>query len=317
MNPVVALIITNIIWGAAAPIFKLALTNIPPFTLAFIRFFFAGILFLPFVLFQHFTLTKKQLFEICLGAFFSITINISFFFLALPKTDSINAPIIASSQPIFLFILSVFFLHEKFQRRVFQGILISFIGVLIIIFSPLLLNHGTTLLQKETAMEGNIFLVIATVGAVIQTIINKKVLKEVNHFIVTCIAFLFGSLTFIPFMIPELYTWSFSQLNGNGWMGIIFGVLLSSALAYGLYMYGMSKIAAQEVGIFTYIDPVIAVILAIPLLGEYPTPLFFVGSLLVFIGILIAERRLHWHPIHKLRHITRNMWHYATSYMIK
>lgn len=301
MNPVVALIITNIIWGGAAPIFKFALENIPPFTLAFIRFFFAALLFLPFILFRKYSLTKKQLFDICLGAFFSITINISFFFLALPKTDSINAPIIASSQPIFLFLLSVFFLREKPRQRVFWGIVTSFMGVLFIILSPLFLNHGTTFLQKGTAIEGNIFLVIATLGQVFQTIILKNVLRKINHFVVTSIAFLFGSITFIPFMIPELQVWSFSQLDIRGWVGIIFGVIFSSALAYGLFIYGMSKMEAQEVGIFSYIDPVIAVILAIPLLGEYPTPTFFIGSFLVFIGIIIAERRLHWHPFHRIR----------------
>ena len=307
MNPVVALIITNIIWGAAAPVFKLALTNIPPFTLAFIRFFFAGLIFIPFIIFRKYTITKGQLIQILLGAFFSITINISFFFLALPKTNSINAPVIASAQPIFLFLLSIFLLHEKPQKRVFRGIFISFVGVLIIIFSPLLLNHGTTFLQKETAMEGNILLVVATLGAVIQAIINKKVLSEVHHTIVSCIAFLFGALTFIPPMMPEFNTWSFAQLNMNGWIGIVFGILFSSAIAYGLYMYGMSKIDAQEVGIFTYIDPVIAVLIAIPLLAEFPTPAFFIGTLFVFIGIIIAEKRLHWHPLHKIKHVTRTM----------
>lgn len=164
----------------------------------------------------------------------------------------------------------------------------------------MLLNHGTTLIQKETAIEGNLFLVIATIGSVMQMIIYKKILKEVNHFVVSTIAFLFGSLTFIPFMIPELQKWSFSSLNANGWTGIIFGIFFSSALAYGLFIYGISKIEAQEAGIFTYIDPVIAVLLAIPLLGEYPTPPFFIGSFFVFVGILIAERRLHWHPFHKI-----------------
>ena len=307
MNPVIALIITNTIWGAAAPIFKFALGNIPPFTLAFIRFFFAGILFLPFVLFRTYSITKKQLFEICLGAFFSITINISFFFLALPKTDSINAPIIASSQPIFLFLLSILLLKEKFHKKVFLGILVSFIGVLVIILSPLFLNHGSTLIQKEVALEGNLFLVIATFGAITQAIIIKNVLKEVNHFIVSCISFLFGSLTFIPLMIPELQKWSFSQLNVQGWTGIIFGIFFSSALAYGLFMYGISKLDAQEIGIFSYIDPVIAVLLAIPLLGEYPTPIFFLGTSFVFLGIILSEGRLHWHPFHKIRHVTRNM----------
>ena len=101
-------------------------------------------------------------------------------------------------------------------------------------------------------------------------------------------------------MIPELQHWSLSQLNMHGWVGILFGVFLSSALAFGLFMFGISKIRAQEVGIFTYIDPVIAVLLAIPLLGEYPTPIFFIGSLCIFVGIMVAEGRLHWHPLHKI-----------------
>ena len=301
MNPVLALIIANVVWGAASPIFKFALENIPPFTLAFIRFFFSALIFLPLAIFYRQKVTRIQLGEICAGAFFGITINIAFFFLALPKTNSINAPIIASSQPIFLFIFAILFLKEKFHKKVFWGILISFIGVLIIIISPLFLNHGTTVLQKETALEGNIFLVIATLGSILHTLITKKVLKTVNSFVVTYISFLFGCITFIPLMVPELQRWTFSQLNINGWVGIVFGVLFSSALAYGLYMYGISKIHAQEVGIFTYIDPVIAVLLAIPLLGEYPTPIFFVGSLCIFVGILIAEGRVHWHPIHKLK----------------
>ena len=307
MNPVTALIITNIIWGAAPPIFKLALENIPPFTLAFIRFFFAAFLFLPFVLVQKQGITRKQLFEICLGAFFGITINIAFFFLALPKTNSINAPIIGSAQPIFLFIFSILFLKEKFHFKVFWGILISFIGVLIIVLSPLFLNHGTTLLQKETALEGNLLFMMATLGAVLQALIIKKVLKSVSHYIVSYLGFLFGAITFIPFMIPELQHWSFSQLNGNGWLGIIFGIFFSSALAYGLFNYGISKIHAQEVGIFSYIDPVIAMLLAIPLLGEYPSPIFFVGSFCVFIGIVVAEGRVHWHPLHRLRNVARSM----------
>ncbi|EKE12839.1 MAG: hypothetical protein ACD_13C00135G0001, partial [uncultured bacterium] len=41
---ILALIVANIIWGAASPIFKLSLQNIPPFTLAFLRFFLGSIL---------------------------------------------------------------------------------------------------------------------------------------------------------------------------------------------------------------------------------------------------------------------------------
>ena len=110
MNPILALIIANIIWGAASPIFKFALQNIPPFTLAFIRFFFAGLIFLPIALNKWQHLTLKQWLEIILVGFFGITINISFFFLGLEKTESINIPVIASSGPVFIYLLSIIFL---------------------------------------------------------------------------------------------------------------------------------------------------------------------------------------------------------------
>src|SRR3989338_3943053 len=121
MNPIVALIIANIIWGAASPIFKFSLENIPPFTLAFIRFFFASFLFLPFTLKYLKQLTRKNIFEIVVSSFFGITVNISAFFLGLAKTTSINAPIIASAGPVFIYLLSLIFLKEVMNRKVLLG----------------------------------------------------------------------------------------------------------------------------------------------------------------------------------------------------
>lgn len=300
MNPIIALIIANIIWGAAAPLFKFSLTNIPPFTLAFIRFFFAGLLFLPFLVgFNYRTITRTQWIELLLGTFFGITINISFFFLGLQKAESINAPIIASSGPLFLFLLAVIFLRESARPKVFAGMLISLFGVLVIVFSPFLTNGNVK--QDEAAFVGNIFYIVATLGGVISVLLLKNVLQKINVYVVTGIIFLFGSLTFIPFMIKELETWRFTDLNTAGWTGILFGVVFSSAIAYYLHNYGLSKIRAQEVGVFTYIDPVIAVLIAIPLLHEYPNVYFFVGSLLVFGGIYISEGRFPYHPFHRIR----------------
>jgi len=300
MNPVLGLIIANIIWGAASPIFKFALVNIPPFTLAFVRFFGASLILLPFALrnWKKISLTNFAL--ILLGAFFGISVNIGFFFLGLAKTESINAPVIASSQPLFLYIFSIFFLREKLNKKVFKGLLIALLGVMVIIFSPFLSNGGISLVAKEGAIEGNLFLLIATFGAVVHTLIFKSVLKNVNMWQVTFISFLFGALLFVPVMAPEFASWSFSDLTMNGWVGIIYGAIFSSAIAYGLYNYGVSKIKAQEVGIFTYIDPIVAVIIAVPLVHEHPTFAFYIGTFLVFVGIFIAEGRIHYHPFHRI-----------------
>lgn len=298
MNPILALIIVNIIWGMASPIFKFALTNIPPFTLAFIRFFFAGLIFLPLALNKWQKLTTRQWFEILLVGFFGITINISFFFLGLQKTESINVPVIASSGPVFVYLLSIIFLREKPKLRVLSGMLIALTGVLFIILSPLILDGKRFVLG---AIEGNLFILIATFGSVLQTIFGRVVLKKVDVLQVAAITFLFGSLTFIPFIPKEFASWDISFLNIAGWTGIIFGVFFSSALGYFLFYYGVSRLKAQDVGIFTYIDPLAAIVVAAPLLHEYPNLFYVLGGFLIFGGIYFAEGRVHYHPFHRLR----------------
>jgi drug/metabolite transporter (DMT)-like permease len=300
MNPILALSIANVIWGAASPIFKYALQNIPPFTLAFIRFFFAGLIFLPLAVFKWQKMSRSDFLRILLIGFFGVTINITFFFLGLPKTTSINAPIIASSGPIFIYLFSILFLKEKPKLKVFLGMLTALTGVLVIILSPIFIDNKKLIIGE---IEGNLFFLLATFGAVLQTVISRSVMKKINPYQVSFISFIFGGLTFFPLMLQELERWSFGQLTVNGWVGIIFGVLFSSALAYFLFYYGLSKIQAQEAGLFTYIDPVAAILIAIPLLKEYPNLYFFAGAFLVFGGIFLAEGRIHWHPLHKFKNI--------------
>lgn len=298
MNPVLALIITNLIWGAASPVFKFALENIPPFTLAFMRFFYASLIFIPFIIAHRKKIAWLDQIKILWIGFFGVTINISFFFMGLQKTESINAPVIASSGPVLIYFLSIFFLREKPKLKVLSGMLIALLGVMIIILSPVFLDGERMVLGE---LNGNLFLLLATLGAVFQTLISKDVLRRVTPHAVSAISFLFGAITFLPLMIKESYSWNFGMINIQGWTGIFFGVFLSSALAYFLYYYAISKMAAQEVGLFTYIDPVVAVLIAIPLLGEFPNLYYILGTFLVFGGIYFAEGRLHWHPFHKLK----------------
>lgn len=298
MNPILALVIANIIWGMAAPIFKYSLTNIPPFTLAFLRFFLAALIFIPFINVSSIKEIKSSdWMKLILASLTGITFNISFFFMGLLRTDSINAPIIASSGPLFLFILSVLFLHEKPKLNVIAGMVVSFAGVLVIVLSPLIMNGGMKDLGK---VEGNMFYILATISSVIMPLILKDLLRRISIYTVAFITFLISSLTFLPFMINEFNSWSFSDLAFAGVIGIIFGALLSSGLAYYLFYYGLGKIPAQEIGVFTYIDPVVAVLIAAPLLNEYPDLFFFLGSVLVFGGIYLSEGRIHYHPIYRL-----------------
>ncbi len=292
---ILALITANIIWGAAAPIFKLALQNIPPFTLAFLRFFGATMILFPFAA-SNLWIKRDDWLKLILLSIFGITVNITFFFLGLKFAPSINAPIISSSGPVFIYLFSIFFLHEKNHPKVLLGTLISLVGVFIIVGQPLL-SQGL-----NGQILGNIFFILATLGAVLHAIICKEICVKYNASSITFWSFLIGSLTFLPFFLYEMVNLHpFDTVDYRGWLGLGFGIFLSSALAYSLFDWGIKKIDAQEVGLFYYIDPIIAAMIAIPFLGEVITSVFLLGSLLVFSGIFIAEGRLHYHPLHKLR----------------
>ncbi|MEK7166464.1 MAG: DMT family transporter [Patescibacteria group bacterium] len=292
---ILALIIANLIWGAASPIFKWSLESISLFTLAYLRFFGASILLLPLVIKRDLTIQRPDWLKLVLLTASGITINITFFFLGLKHAPSINAPIIASSGPIILIIASIFFLKERPKPKMLLGTLISLLGVLVIIARPLL-EEGFDI----SAVLGNLFFLLATVGAVAHTIHAKDLARRYSALTLTFWSFLLGAVSFFPFFLKETISVGLPVIDERSVTGLLFGIILSSTLAYTLYQWSVKRLEAAEVGIFTYIDPVIATIIAIPLLGEIVTPLFILGSLFVFAGIFVAEGHLPWHPIHQL-----------------
>ena len=288
---VLALITANIIWGAAPPIFKWALADVHPYTLAILRFVLPALIMFPFVK-GKLKIHPKDYVKVFLIGFFGITINIIFFFQGLLQAPSINAALIGSSAPIFIVLCSLLFLREKLKSKLITGALIGLCGVLLILITPLF-KHGNI-----TAI-GNFFYLISMFGGVVAVLLVRKIMKRNSPIAVTFWSFVTGSIGFIPFFIQEVNTYGFlPNLNAQGIIGIVFGVLFSSLAAYFLQTWALKYLTAADVSVFTYIDPVVTLLVAAPLLGEFPDGIFVSGSVLVLLGIFMAEGRFHWHPFH-------------------
>jgi drug/metabolite transporter (DMT)-like permease len=295
---VIALIIANTIWGAASPIFKWSLANIGIFTLAFLRFFIAAYIILPFTA-RNLHIRKEHILPVLFASITGISVNIGFYFLALHYTASINVPIIGSSGPIILLIFSSIFLHEKPKSKVINGMLISLIGILIVIIAPTAQNG------VDMSIIGNLLLVVATIASVTQTVIAKKIAPFYDYKTIVFWEFLIGSVTFFPLMLNEVRLYGFlPNLGLPGIIGILFGALLSSAAGYLLYHYALKYMTAGESGVFTYLDPITAIIIAVPLLHETISFAYVIGASLVFLGIYLAEGRIHYHPVHMLKEMS-------------
>ncbi len=292
---ILALIIANVIWGASFPIYKWALDDIPSLTFVFLRFYIGALILLPFV-YKDLKVERKDWWDLFLMSFVGITISISLLILGLKLSSSINAPIIMSAGPVVLIIGSLFYLKERLKKKVVLGTLVSLVGVLLIVILPVF-KEGL-----DGSVLGNLFLVGAAITSVVHALLLKKIMPKYKPLPIAFWQFLIGSLPLLPFFFIELNQthWT-SDINMKIIIGIFFGAVLATAIAHSIYAYGIKFIKASEVGVFTYVDPVATIIVAVPLLHEEITPLYLAGAAFVFLGIFIAEGRLHYHPLHKLR----------------
>jgi drug/metabolite transporter (DMT)-like permease len=294
---IIALILANIIWGASLPIYKWTLENIHPFTFAFLRFFLSLFILFPFVI-GKFKFEKKDIPKLIFGAIISITVQIPLLFFGLQLAPSINAPIIISAGPILLLGSSIIFLKEKISKKLLAGTSISLLGVFLLMFNPAF-ESGI-----GGGVLGNFFIFLATICGVIQALILKKILERNGDLITIFLTFLIGSLTLLPFALLEYNSVGLFTIDMKAIFGILFAVIFASVVAHYFFFYGLKKVKASETGIFTYVDPIATILVAIPLLHEVITESYLIAAVLVFLGIYIAEGRIHYHPLNLLRKTT-------------
>ncbi len=291
---ITALICANIIWGASFPIYKWALTEVPPFTFVFLRFFLGALIIFPLT-YHDLKIEKEDIWKLIVGTLLGITVAISLLFFGLKLAPSINAPIIFSSSPALLLLISIFYLKEKPKSKIVIGTVISLLGVILIIIRPIL-EHGF-----NGAILGNLLFILAIIADTAHTIILKKFMNKYSALNLVFWSFIIGAAPLLPLVFYESRHANFiTNLSLQGIIGILYGAILAAAAAHFLYTYGIKYIKTSEIGIFSYVDPVTTALVAIPLLGEAITFYYLLGATFVFVGIFIAEGRVHSHPFHLL-----------------
>jgi drug/metabolite transporter (DMT)-like permease len=282
------LVITNILWGMGPPIFKWALQDMHIGTLAFLRFAIPTII-LGTMFNRQISIHKQDLGMLLLVGLCDVTLNIAFYFLGISQTASINASIIVAASPVFLIFGSMLILKEKPTKKILLGNLIGLTGVLLIIVQPIFQK------TQHASVLGNTLLLFSALAAVVGTIYAKKVIRKYSAISLTFWAFVVGTISFFPFFARDTLAYGFlPHLTYQVFVSLTFGIIGSSLLAYFLYYWSLKYLLASQTGVFFYLDPVASIIIAAPLLREYPTSTFILGTFLVFAGIYVAEKRIHY-----------------------
>lgn len=298
--PYLALVVAHLIWGANFIVAKLTLQEIPVMALAFIRFAFASLLLLPFLLLEKKKpkIKVSDLPRLLVIGITMVTLNIALFYEGITRTSATTASILTLIIPVFSVLAGWIILKERLYVINLIGVASGLMGAIFIIGVPSLVVGN---IDAKTFM-GNTLILLASISWVIGMIVSRQMLKKYSSLEITSVAFLTGVITFL---IPAIYEylqnphWP-NQVSLLGLLGLFFITVLSSICAYFLIEWGISYIPVSRANIFQYIEPLVATTLGVLVLGEAIGISFIVGSILIGLGVYLGTLgSFDYHRTHK------------------
>lgn len=296
MNPVrkrayIELLVVTLIWSFAAPIIKYTLSGFSPAIFLTYRFFISTVFAIIFFAIYGLKLPKnpKVLWLTLFNGFLLTTVTLGLLFLGTEKTTSIDSNLISAMTPIAIAVAGVFFLKEHVTKRESLGILIALAGTLITIIEPVLKFK-----DGFGGLEGNLLVFASVVVGAVVAVLAKIVLRdEVEAMTATNLSFIVGFVTTLPvalFFYRPFEIWNLIIGASPAYhAGVLYMALLSGTLAYFLWHKAEKSIEVSEVSIFAYLYPVFGTPLSVLWLKEKVTPPFIIGSVVIAIGVILAE----------------------------
>lgn len=278
------LFITTTIWASTFINIKIVLLQVPPNTLAFLRFFIASI-----ILGIYSSLSRQPLIKrkdwgwAALSGLTGVALYNFFQNQGLRYAGATDAAILASMAPVFMAILAWLILKETITTKQIMGIIIAFIG------SVLVATNGSLngLTADPLRLYGDSLILLTGLTWGFYNISLKKLLSHYPAESVLTTSTISGTIFLLPLVIYEAP--HLTDINMWGWANVLYLGLLASALAYLLWNKALNKVSTVTAGAYLYLLPVITAIIAAIFLKEVPSGYTVFGGVLALAGTYFAS----------------------------
>ena len=285
--PQLLLILATLLWGGNFVIGRAISGDIPPITLAFLRWIVAFLVFFPIVYRRtktEWSILKQHWVIVLILAFTGVAAFNTLVYIGLHYTTSINASLMNSSTPIMIYILSLILLKERLSKYQISGTLLSLTGVVFIIS-----GGSFESILAFTFNKGDLIVLIAVVCWSVYSLLIKKYAGKLPGYSTFLVTIALGGIMLIPFtayellVTEEMITWNISTISGILYVGIF-----ASIIAFLCWNAGVVTLGANKASIYLNFIPLFATIFAVIFLDEQLLVAQLIGGLTVIAGVVIS-----------------------------
>lgn len=283
-----ALFMVQLLYGLNYTIAKIVMNEnfIKPFGFVLLRVAGATLLFwiVSFMAPQQ-KIESRDFVKLFVAALFGVVINMLFFFKGLEFTSPIHASAIMTITPIIILILSAYILKEKVTTLKILGVALGLVGALILTI------YGKSARLGDNVPLGNLLIFLNAISYSIYVILIKKLTTKYHPFSFIKWLFLFGLIILIPFGYNELNEVKWESFTPYITFSVLFVIIGATFGTYLLNPLALNKLKASTVGIFIYLQPVIAGLFALYLGADFIDPLKISAMLLIFLGVYLVTKK--------------------------
>ena len=285
--PLLAATIATTIYGINHTVAKMVMPiYIGSLGLVFLRVLGATIIFWTISLFfKTKPIEKKDRLTILKCGLFGMSINIAAFIAGLDYSTPVNSSILIIISPIFVVILSFFIFKNKINFVKILGIILGFIGAMILILTA----DSNSSIGRNIPL-GNFLFIVNCISYAYYLIIVKPMAEKYDLITLFKWLFLIGLIFNFPLGINQFLDVDWASLPlWEAVLTMVFVVVGTTCMTYFLNGYALSKITSTEVAVFMYLQPIIGILFAIFTKSDTITLIMFVASVLIFTGVYLTS----------------------------
>jgi len=276
-----------VLFGASVVATRIAVREIPPLSLAVLRFGAGGALLLLCLLAVAPGLLRVAWrdvpFLLLLGAIlfsvFPLTFN-----AGLQLTPASRGALMLATMPLWSAVLAHATRRERLRVRQVGGIVLTFVGVGIVLAEQDLTWEAT---GRMLAGDG-LMLLTAVCGAV-YSVLAPRALSRYRAVTVTAYAMVLGTLLLLPAAIGEGLLGIVARLDETAIVLVLFLGIVGGALGYSLITFALTRLTPTQVVVYINFNPIVAAVFAAILLDERLTEAFVAGLGAVIGGVLLVN----------------------------